>query len=106
MSKETDKLHGDSEQRANVRRQEVIGEVISDKMDKTISVQIFRRVRHQKYGKIQKKTSVYKAHDEKNTAKIGDKVLIQMARPLSKTKRWRLLEVLERAEQNLGEADV
>ena len=64
--------------------QEVVGEVISDKMNKTISVQIFRRVRHEKYGKYLKKTSVYKAHDEKNEAKNGDRVRIQMTRPLSK----------------------
>lgn len=83
------------------RMQEVVGEVISDKMDKTISVQVFRRVRHEKYGKYLKKTSVYKAHDEKNQAKAGDKVRIQMTRPLSKTKRWRLLEVVEKAEQQL-----
>jgi small subunit ribosomal protein S17 len=105
MSKASDRSAG-SEQRAGVRRQEVIGEVISDKMDKTITVQIYRRVRHAKYGKFLKKTSVYKAHDEKNSAKIGDKVRIQMTRPLSKTKRWRLLEVVERAEQNIGEANV
>lgn len=78
------------------RRQEVVGEVISDKMDKTISVQVFRRVRHEMYGKYLKKTSVYKAHDEKNQAKTGDKVRIQMTRPLSKTKRWRLMEVVEK----------
>jgi small subunit ribosomal protein S17 len=70
-------------------------------MDKTITVQIFRRVRHEKYGKFLKKTSVYKAHDEKNEAKKGDKVRIQMARPLSKTKRWRLIEVVKKAEQDL-----
>lgn len=79
------------------RQQEVTGEVISDKMNKTISVQVFRRVRHEKYGKYLKKTSVYKAHDEKNEAKTGDKVRIQMTRPLSKTKRWRLMEVVEKA---------
>ena len=90
-----------TEQRENVRRQEVVGEVISDKMDKTITVQVFRRVRHEKYGKYQKKTSVYKAHDEKNTAKKGDKVRIQMTRPLSKTKRWRLLEVVTKAEADI-----
>ncbi len=90
-----------TEQRANVRRQEVVGEVISDKMDKTITVQIFRRVRHEKYGKYQKKTSVYKAHDEKNTAKKGDLVRIQMTRPLSKTKRWRLMEVVTKAEAEI-----
>lgn len=90
-----------TEQREDTRRQEVVGEVISDKMDKTISVQIFRRVRHEKYGKFLKKTSVYKAHDEKNEAKKGDKVRIQMTRPLSKTKRWRLLEVVRKAQQDL-----
>lgn len=95
MAKATERS---TEQRENVRRQEVVGEVISDKMDKTISVQVFRRVRHEKYGKYLKKTSVYKAHDEKNVAKTGDKVRIQMTRPLSKTKRWRLMEVVEKAE--------
>lgn len=84
------------------RMQEVVGEVISDKMDKTITVQVYRRVRHEKYGKFVKKTSVFKAHDEKNEAKAGDKVRIQMSRPLSKTKRWRLMEVVERADQVEG----
>jgi small subunit ribosomal protein S17 len=83
------------------RQQEVVGEVISAKMDKTISVKIFRRVRHEKYGKYQKKTSVFKAHDEKNVAKNGDMVRIQMTRPLSKTKRWRLMEVVEKGQQEL-----
>jgi small subunit ribosomal protein S17 len=83
------------------RMQEVVGEVVSDKMDKTISVKIFRRVRHPKYGKYLKKTSVFKAHDEKNDAKQGDTVRIQMTRPLSKTKRWRLMEVVERGEREL-----
>ncbi len=77
------------------RRNEVIGEVISNKMDKTISVLIFRMVKHKKYGKFVKKTSVFKAHDEKNTAKIGDVVKIYETRPLSKTKRWALSEVVE-----------
>lgn len=105
MAKATEK-HETTEQRTDVRRQEVVGEVISDKMDKTVSVQIFRRVRHPKYGKFMKKTSVYKAHDEKKQAKKGDIVRIQMCRPLSKTKRWRLLEVIERAEQDLGGVEV
>jgi len=83
------------------RTQEVVGEVVSDKMDKTISVKIFRRVRHAKYGKYLKKTSVFKAHDEKNEAKQGDKVRIQQTRPLSKTKRWRLMEIVERGQQEL-----
>ena len=83
------------------RMQQVVGEVISDKMDKTITVKIFRRVRHPKYGKFMKKTSVFKAHDEKNEAKRGDTVRIQMSRPLSKTKRWRLLEIVTRGQQEL-----
>lgn len=76
------------------RKIEVVGEVISDKMDKTISVKIFRRVKHSKYQKYVKKTSVFKAHDEKNIAKVGDKVRIMETRPLSKTKRWQLSAIL------------
>lgn len=101
MAKATTKKQ-DSELKPRGRMQEVIGEVVSDKMDKTISVLIFRRVRHVKYGKYLKKTSVFKAHDEKNEAKTGDKVRIQMTRPLSKTKRWRLMEIVERGEQLEG----
>ena len=77
------------------RKIEVVGEVISNKMQKTISVLIYRMVRHKKYGKIVKKTSVFKAHDEKGIAKVGDVVKIHETRPLSKTKRWALTEVLE-----------
>lgn len=80
------------------RKIEVVGEVISDKMDKTISVLIYRMVKHPKYGKYVKKTSVFKAHDEKNEAKIGDIVKIRETRPLSKTKRWALAEVVETAK--------
>lgn len=80
------------------RRIEVVGHVISDKMDKTISVQVFRLVRHAKYGKTLKKDSVFKAHDEKNVAKVGDKVRIYESRPLSKTKRFVLAEVIEAAK--------
>ena len=80
------------------RKIEVVGEVISDKMDKTISVLIYRMVKHAKYGKYVKKTSVFKAHDEKNQAKTGDIVKIRETRPLSKTKRWALAEVVEAAK--------
>ncbi|XGC80085.1 30S ribosomal protein S17 [Bdellovibrio bacteriovorus] len=80
------------------RKIEVVGEVISDKMDKTISVLIYRMVKHPKYGKYVKKTSVFKAHDEKNQAKIGDIVKIRETRPLSKTKRWTLEAVVETAK--------
>jgi small subunit ribosomal protein S17 len=80
------------------RRIEVTGEVVSNKMDKTISVLIYRLVRHKKYGKYLRRTSVFKAHDEKNVAKIGDVVKIHETRPLSKTKRWALSEVVEAAK--------
>jgi small subunit ribosomal protein S17 len=86
------------EQNSRGRRNEVVGEVISNKMDKTISVLIFRMVKHKKYGKYVKKTSVFKAHDEKNVAKIGDVVRIYETRPLSKSKRWALSEVVETAK--------
>ena len=76
------------------RKIEVIGEVISDKMTKTIKVKIFRLVKHPKYQKYVKKTSVFMAHDEKNVAKVGDKVRIMETRPLSKLKRWKLSAVL------------
>ena len=75
-----------------------IGVVASNKMDKTISVLIYRMVRHKKYGKFVKKTSVFKAHDEKNEAKIGDMVKIRETRRLSKTKRWTLAEIVEAAK--------
>lgn len=81
------------------RRIEVTGEVISDKMSKTISVLVNRMVRHGKYGKYMKKASVFKAHDEKGEAKIGDVVRIYETRPLSKTKRWALAAVVEAAKK-------
>ncbi|MDB5282433.1 MAG: rpsQ [Bacteroidota bacterium] len=79
-------------------RKERIGLVTSDKMEKTITVTIERRVKHPIYGKFVKTTKKFKAHDEKNDAKTGDTVKISETRPLSKTKRWRLVEVLERAK--------
>lgn len=80
------------------RKIEVVGVVVSDKMDKTISVVSYRMVRHKKYGKYIKKTTILKAHDDKNIAKVGDKVKIYETRPLSKTKRWMLAEVIEAAK--------
>ena len=74
-----------------------VGLVVSDKMDKTITVAIERQVKHPIYGKFVKKTTKLKAHDETNDAGTGDVVRIQETRPLSKTKRWRLVEVVERA---------
>lgn len=76
------------------RKIEVVGEVISNKMNKTIKVKIFRLVKHPKYQKYVKKTSVFMAHDENNEAKIGDKVRIMETRPLSKLKRWKLSAIL------------
>ncbi|HCE84774.1 MAG: 30S ribosomal protein S17 [Bacteroidetes bacterium] len=75
-----------------------IGIITSDKMEKTITVAVERRVKHPLYGKFMKKTKKYHAHDEENTARIGDRVRIMETRPLSKSKRWRLVEVIERAK--------
>ena len=74
------------------------GLVVSDKMDKTIVVAVEDRVKHALYGKVMRKTSRLKAHDETNQCGIGDRVLIMETRPLSATKRWRLIEVLEKAK--------
>ena len=73
------------------------GLVVSDKMDKTVVVAIGRRVPHPVYGKMVTKTKRLKAHDEQNSAKVGDTVRIVETRPLSKDKRWRLLDIVERA---------
>ena len=74
------------------------GLVVSDKMDKTIVVAVEDRVKHALYGKVLRKTSRLKAHDEDNQCGIGDRVLIMETRPLSATKRWRVVEVLEKAK--------
>ena len=76
-------------------RKERIGVVISDKMDKTITVQVDRVSRHPVYNRSIRKATKFKAHDEANTAKVGDVVRIQETRPLSKTKRWRLVEIIK-----------
>ena len=81
----------------NLRKTRV-GIVSSDKMDKTVVVSIKDRVRHPLYGKIINRTVKYKAHDEENACGVGDKVLIMEARPLSKDKRWRVVEVIEKAK--------
>lgn len=75
-----------------------IGKVVSDKMDKTIVVELVDNVKHPLYGKIVKRTSKLKAHDENNECRIGDRVKVMETRPLSKEKRWRLVEILERAK--------
>ena len=74
------------------------GVVSSNKMDKTIVVKVERKVKHPLYGKFLKKTTSFHAHDEKNECSIGDTVKIMESRPLSKTKRWRLVEVLEKVK--------
>lgn len=79
-------------------RKSRIGLVTSDKMDKTITVAVERKVKHPIYGKFLKKTTKFHAHDESNQCGIGDTVRIMEIRPLSKTKRWRLVEVIEKAK--------
>ena len=74
------------------------GLVVSDKMEKTIVVEVEDRVKHPLYGKVIRRTSKVKAHDEQNTAGIGDLVVISETRPLSATKRWRLVEIVEKAK--------
>ena len=81
----------------NLRKQKT-GVVVSNKMDKTIAVQVERRLMHPIYGKFVKRSKKFFAHDEENTCNVGDKVRIMETRPLSKLKRWRLVEIIERAK--------
>ena len=74
------------------------GVVVSDKMDKTIVVEIRTRVKHPLYGKIMNRTTRLKAHDEENACGVGDRVMVMETRPLSATKRWRVVEILEKAK--------
>lgn len=83
-------------ERAN--RKSRVGRVVSDKMDKTIVVSVEDFVRHPLYGKAVKRSEKFKAHDENNECRIGDKVRISETRPLSKDKRWRLVQVVEKAK--------
>ena len=85
-----------SEER-NLRKTRV-GVVVSNKMDKTIVVAVETKVRHPLYGKTMNRTTKFKAHDENNEAKMNDRVVIMETRPLSKDKRWRLVEIMERAK--------
>jgi small subunit ribosomal protein S17 len=80
------------------RRKVREGLVVSDKMDKTVVVSVEDRVKHAMYGKVLRRTSKYKAHDENNECGIGDRVLLMETRPLSATKRWRVVEILEKAK--------
>lgn len=90
----------DSNTEAVVRNSRKVrdGVVVSDKMDKTITVSVEQRSKHPLYGKVMTKSTRLKAHDEENTAGIGDRVRVMETRPLSATKRWRLTEVIERAK--------
>ncbi|PJI94914.1 30S ribosomal protein S17 [Luteimicrobium subarcticum] len=85
-----------AETRANRKTRR--GYVVSDKMDKTVVIAVEDRVKHPLYGKVMRRTSKVKAHDEQNAAGVGDLVLIMETRPLSATKRWRVVEILEKAK--------
>ncbi|MGH3759046.1 30S ribosomal protein S17 [Actinophytocola sp.] len=88
----------DTPQKARGRRKVREGLVVSDKMNKTIVVALEDRKKHPRYSKVLRSTTKVKAHDEENSAGIGDRVLLMETRPLSATKRWRLVEILERAK--------
>ena len=88
------------------QRKTKVGRVVSDKMDKTIVVSVERLTRHRLYKRVIRLTTRFKAHDETNDAHVGDTVLIEESRPLSATKRWRLIEVVQRAGDHGGVADV
>jgi len=79
-------------------RRERIGEVVSNGMDKSIVIVVKQKIKHPIYGKFVNKTSKFMAHDEENTCKVGDTVKISETRPMSKNKRWRLVEIIERAK--------
>ena len=79
-------------------RKSAVGQVVSDRSDKTILVEVGRRVPHPLYGKVVRRSSKFAVHDEANEAHLGDRVSIMETRPLSKTKRWRLVSVIERAK--------
>ena len=92
--------------RAGSQRKTKSGRVVSDKMDKTIVVSVERLARHRLYKRVIRLTTRFKAHDEANEARIGDTVLIEEARPLSATKRWRLIQVIQRAGEDVRPADI
>lgn len=83
-------------QKTGGRRKALVGVVVSDKMQKTVVVRVERLVRHEAYGKMVRRRTKIKAHDEENRCSIGDKVAIEEARPLSKEKHWRVTEILEK----------
>jgi small subunit ribosomal protein S17 len=79
------------------QRKQLVGRVSSNKMDKTVVVEVERTMRHRLYGKVLRLTKKYKAHDEQNECEVGDIVCIEESRPLSRHKRWRVIEIMERA---------
>jgi len=85
------------------RRKERVGIVVSDKMDKTVTVQVDRVLHHPVYKKLIRMATKFKVHDEKDSAKVGDTVRIEETRPISKTKRWRLVEIVKKAGQAEGQ---
>ncbi|GAA4568552.1 MULTISPECIES: 30S ribosomal protein S17 [Planotetraspora] len=87
-----------TEKQARNYRKTREGLVVSDKMDKTVVVAVEDRVKHPLYGKVIRRTTKYKAHDEQNTCGVGDRVLLMETRPLSASKRWRVVEILEKAK--------
>ena len=90
----------------NGKRKTKVGRVVSDKMDKTIVVSVERLARHPLYKRVIRLTTKFKAHDELNEAHVGDTVLIEESRPLSATKRWRLVEVVRRSGEEGGPAEI
>ena len=90
----------DQQQQAPVRGKRKVREglVVSDKMDKTVTVEVEDRVQHPRYGKTIRRTTKVKAHDEANSAGVGDRVLLMETRPLSATKRWRVVQIIEKAK--------
>ena len=78
-------------------RKQLIGTIVSDKMDKTVTVQVERMVKHQFYHKYMRRRATFAAHDEQNACRMGDQVLIIESRPLSKTKKWRVSKILQKA---------
>ena len=88
-----------TETTANKRKRTLTGRIVSDKMDKTVTVLVERRVKHPLYGKIVTKSKKYHAHDEKNEFKAGDMVLIEECRPIAKTKAWKVSKLIEKARE-------
>jgi small subunit ribosomal protein S17 len=96
MSEQTESTQRTESQRNDRKTRQ--GYVVSDKMDKTVVVEVQDRVKHPLYGKVLRRTSKVKAHDEANSCGVGDRVLIMETRPLSATKHWRVVEILEKAK--------